>query len=190
MSMSLTIDMASLNATVKQMEEGISRAVRPAAQAAAQVFYDEVCRNVDRINSGVGKSGSNTGNLRRSIYQKYWEARSSKLVATYRVGYNHRTAPHGFLVEFGHISRYAAYLDKRGNWKTAVRKNMRGKKRPSRKASQAVKDAYYVLRPGGPLQIAAQPFIRPAYSAKLEAARKAAIKKFAEVLNTSSEIRQ
>ena len=49
-----------------------------------------------------------------------------------------------------------------------IRPGMAGKKPPSRKAPQAVKDAYYVPL-DTPRQVAAQPFIRNALSKAAEA---------------------
>lgn len=78
---------------------------RPAAQAAAQVFYEET-----KLRAPVGKAprkSSNTGKtiypgaLRDSIYQVYSVDNSSDAVATYHVSWNARKAPHGHLVEFG-----------------------------------------------------------------------------------------
>lgn len=59
-------------------------------------------------------------------------------------------------------------MGKDGNWYTAVRPNMIGKPKPSRKASQSVKDAYYVPLPT-PRQVAARPFIRPAMQKQAQA---------------------
>ena len=69
--------------------------IRPAAQAAAQVFYDQVKRNV----AGLGRI---TGNLDRSIYQAYRDKESGHGKAVYHVSWNMTKAPHGHLVEYGH----------------------------------------------------------------------------------------
>ena len=65
---------------------------RPVAQAGAQVFYAAY----------RAKGPSNTGNLRRSIYQVFSKDNSGGPVAEYHVSWNHSTAPHGFNVEYGH----------------------------------------------------------------------------------------
>lgn len=152
----LAVDLSSLNSMLTEMADAAEAAARPAAQAAAQVLYDEVRRN-------VGAIPQKTGNLGRSIYQVFSQDHSGEGRATYHVSWNHRKAPHGQLVEFGHIQRYASYIGKDGNWYTAVRPESRGKPKPSRRASQAVKDAYYVALPA-PKQVAAKSFVRAAVS--------------------------
>jgi hypothetical protein len=153
----ISVDLSGLHSMLDEMGDEAEAAARPAAQAAAQVLYDEVKRN-------VGSLGRKTGNLYNSIYQAYSEDHSGPGSATYHISWNLRKAPHGHLIEFGHIQRYASYVGKNGQWYTAVRPGMRGKPRPKRRATQAEKDAYYVLRPGGPVQWVAQSFIRKSTS--------------------------
>lgn len=152
---SIKVDLGSLDALLSDKREKVESAVRPAAQAGAQVIYDAVKANVAAI-------GSKSGNLSKSIYQAYSADNSGPGKATYHISWNASKAPHGHLVEFGHIQRYKVYVGKDGKWYTAVRPNMQGKPKPSRRASQAVKDAYYVPLPS-PKQVAARPFIRPAF---------------------------
>lgn len=153
-------------AQINVMEVAVFDAARPAAQAAAQVLYDEVGRNVAKI-------GKKTGNLASAIYQAYSADNSGQGFATYHVSWNARKAPHGGLVEFGHLQRYRYYKGADGKIRPMVRPGMEGKPRPSRRASQAIKDAYYVPLPT-PRQVPAKPFIRPAAS-KFNAAIAAAI---------------
>jgi hypothetical protein len=109
--------------------------VRPAAQAMTQVFYDRVVANV----GGIRKK---TGNLARSIYQAYSKDNSSPTRAVYHVSWNARQAPHGHLVEFGHLMRYEVSFD------------------PETKRFTTHKD-----RPlAAPKHVAARPFLRPALS--------------------------
>jgi hypothetical protein len=150
----LSVNLSSLNAMLGEMGDLAEEAARPAAQAAAQVLADEMLSNVQRIRRV-------TGNLESAIYQVYSKDHSGPGHATYHVSWNHRKAPHGGLVEFGHIQRYVSFVGSDGKWYTAIRSGMRGKRRPARGASQAAKDAYYVTLPE-PKQIAAQPFARPA----------------------------
>ena len=152
----LSVDLGSLNVLMEALGDKADETARPASQAAAQVLYDEVKRNVAALPQ-------KTGNLARAIYQVYSRDNSSPGKATYQVSWNVRKAPHGHLIEFGHIQRYVSYLGSDGNFYTAVRPGMRGKRKPSRNASQSVKDAYYVLLPA-PKQVAAKPFVRPAVS--------------------------
>lgn len=173
-TVNMAVDMGAFNDMISELEEDIQAAVRPAAQAGAQVFYDAVVRNVNAL-------GKKSGNLAGAIYQAYSEENSGPGKATYHISWNASKAPHGGLVEYGHIQRYAVNLAKDGKWYTLVKPSMRGKPKPKRNASQAEKDAYYVLRKGGPRQIAAQPFIRPAFYRQGEAIA-AVEKKFFEVL--------
>lgn len=152
----ISVDLGSLDAMMEQLADKAEESARAASQAAVQVLYDEVKRNVAAIPQ-------KTGNLDRSIYQVFSRKNSAQGKATYQVSWNARKAPHGHLVEFGHIQRYATYMGRDGNYYTAVRPGMRGKKKPNKKASQSVKDAYYVLLPS-PKQVAAKSFVRKAAS--------------------------
>lgn len=156
MSMTISVDTGSLNALMDEISGEVEGAVRPAAQAAAQVLYNEV-------KSNVAKLGKVTGNLERSIYQAYSDDNSNPARATYHISWNHRKAPHGHLVEFGHLQRYRYYKGNDGKIRPMVRPGMDGKPRPKRSASQAEKDAYYVTLPT-PIQIPAKAFVRSAAS--------------------------
>jgi hypothetical protein len=181
-TVTMSVDTLSLDALLNQLGDDLEAAVRPAAQAAAQVFYEEVRSNVRRL-------GRKTGNLYNAIYQAYSESNSGPGKATYHISW--RTsgagirAPHGHLLEYDHIQRYANYIGRDGKWYTAVRPSMRGKKKPSRRASRAVKDAYYVPRKGGPVQVAGKRFIRNAVI-KLPEALAAAERKLYDVLGGRS----
>jgi hypothetical protein len=158
----LRADMSSLAALMEEMGDLAEDLARPASQAAAQVLYDEVKRNVAAI-------AQKTGNLDRSIYQVFSKDNSGPGNATYQVSWNARKAPHGHLVEYGHIQRYVTYMGKNGKFYTAVRPGKKGKvKKPGRKAPQSVKDAYYVPLPT-PKQVAAKSFVRKAASRMPEA---------------------
>lgn len=172
-SITMKLDVASVATFLQTEREKVANAVRPAAQAGSQVLYEEVVKNVAAL-------GRKTGNLAASIYQAFEDRESSPLFPKYRISWNAKKAPHGHLVEYGHIQRYAAYVGKDGKWHTAVRKGAKGKK-PSRRASQAAKDAYYVLRPGGPVQVPAKAFIRRAESKRAAALEAAEKRFFAEV---------
>lgn len=168
----LRVDLSSLNAMLHEMGDVAEAAARPAAQAAAQVLYDEVLKNAQAL-------GQKTGNLASSIYQVYSKDNSGPGFATYHVSWNHRKAPHGGLVEFGHIQRYASYVGKDGMWHTAVRADKRGTPKPKRSASQAIKDEYYVLRSGGPVHWIGKAFVRRAaikFPQAAEAAKAALMK--------------
>lgn len=87
----------SLAEKVKALGKGAEEALRPAAQAGAQVFYDEMRARVP-VAEGV---------LRDSIYQFYLERKSTEARQVYVVGPNKGKAPHWHLVEFGHWQPYA-----------------------------------------------------------------------------------
>ena len=167
----LSVDLSSLHAMLDEMGDAAEAAARPAAQAAIQVIYDEIKRNVAAI-------GHKTGNLDRSIYQVYSERNSGPGYATYQASWNHGKAPHGFWLEFGHIQRYASYVGRDGSWHTAVRPENRGKKAPwvgsgkkgrNRTATQAELDAWFMPRPGGPIQRPGYAYVRRAMGKEGEA---------------------
>lgn len=174
MTVNMAVDLHGFNEMISGLEQDVEAAVRPAAQAGAQVFYEAVLQNVNAL-------GRKTGNLAGSIYQAFSADNSGPGRATYHVSWNARKAPHAGLVEFGHIQRYAVHMAPDGKFYTLVRPSKRGTPKPRRRAGQAEKDAYYVPLPGGPRQVAAQPFMRPAFYKQGEAF--AAVEaKFFEVL--------
>ena len=142
-SFSIRVDLSMLEEALRRDAVACQEAARPAAQAGAQVLYDEVVRNVSRIKR-------HTGNLASSIYQAYSSAKSSPGVATYHVSWNARKAPHGHLVEFGHLQRYEVSYDSK------TRRFTTHKNKPL----------------ALPRQVAARPFVRPA-AAKMPQAEQA-----------------
>ena len=76
----LEFDLEGLTSQVDKLAEVIQGSIRPAAQAAAQVFYDEV-----KLRAGRNKD---SGNLAASIYQKYvtYEG-SERLYARYHISW-------------------------------------------------------------------------------------------------------
>lgn len=144
-SVTFSMDTSGLNQWLDELQAEALAAVRPAAQAGAQVLYDEVKRNVARLKR-------KTGNLDRSIYQAFSPDNSVDGKVTYHVSWNRRKAPHGHLVEFGHLQRYEISFD------------------PNTKRFTTHKD-----RPlAAPKQVAARPFVRPAmakFPQALEAAK-------------------
>lgn len=163
----ISMDLSGLDDLVQEIGDAADAAVRPAAQAAAQVIYEAVKRNAESI-------GKQSGNLSRAVYQAYSQDKSGPSKATYHISWNAKKAPHGHLLEHGYIQRYASYVGKDGNWYTAVKPEHHGRKAPwigtgkngrNRKASQSEKDAWYVMRPGGPVQWLGRAFVRRATSA-------------------------
>lgn len=144
-SFSIAADTSGLEDFLDALGDAADEAVRPAAQAGAQVLYEAVQINVRSI-------GRVTGNLGNSIYQAYSPENSRNgLAAEYHISWNHLKAPHGHLLERGWVQRYAVTIAKGGKWVTRVRPEAQGKPRPKRRASQAEKDAYFMPRPGGPV---------------------------------------
>lgn len=163
---SMAVDTSVLDDLLSQLGEDAEAAIRPMAQAGAQVLYDRVKLNVQAI-------GRETGNLERSIYQAFSPENSQDgQRAQYHVSWNTSKAPHGHLVEYGYMQRYRYYQDNQGNVRPMVRPGMDGKKPPKRRASQAEKNAYYVTLPT-PKQVPGKAFVRSAASS-MSAALKAA----------------
>ena len=155
-SVTFSMDTTGLMQWLNELEAEAQAAVRPAAQAGAQVLYDEVKRNVARLKR-------KTGNLERAIYQAFGPDNSAEGRVTYHVSWNRRKAPHGHLVEFGHLQRYEVSFD------------------PNTKRFTTHKD-----RPlPAPKQIAAKPFVRPAmakFPQALEAAKEELFKRLDQKL--------
>ena len=166
--MTTTIITASLNgfrAALDKVGAEMLDAARPAAYDGSDVILAE-------INSKVASMGQRKGLLHNAIYRVF-ARRSQDDVPIYDVGVNMRKAPHWHLIEYGHWRYYAAKQLPNGDWVTLKRKGAKGKK-PSRKASKAVKDAYYIPLKT-PVWVPARPYLRPAKEAlpkALAAARK------------------
>jgi hypothetical protein len=110
------MDVSSVYAMLDRLEEDAESVIRPAAQAGAEVVYQEARRLVGRSTkphyfygtsykkgseSKDGRYKYNPGHLRDSIYQVYSRDNSSKTVATYHVSWNMKKAPYGLFVERG-----------------------------------------------------------------------------------------
>jgi hypothetical protein len=158
-TVTITADTSGLNRLISGLESMLVEAAPEVAAVGAKVVYDEVKANVAQL-------GRKSGNLDKSIYRVLSEKQSNRATGkiTYHISWNYKKAPHGRLLEWGWIQRYKSYINRAGDWKTLVRPGAKGK-RPSRKASQAVKDAYYVPLEGGPIQRPGYAFIRRAKSA-------------------------
>ena len=190
-TVTMNLDTTGLNSFLNELGDAVSESVRPAAQAGAQVFYDEVQRN-------VAKLGSKSGNLQKAIYQYFVKETSGDLNATYHVSWRKGrgfmdvdgkkvkldAAPHGHLVEFGHKMPYRVVFDKRRNrFITLIRPEMIGKPKPNER-NKAAMDAYYMPWPDGrPRETKPKPFLRPAYYAKQDEAYKAAADKLQQFIS-------
>lgn len=110
MSFNLSIDVRAFESEMEQLAERADKAVRPAAQAGAQVLYD-------RVKVNVASLGRKTGNLDSSIYQAYSADNSNESKAVYHISWNATKAPHGHLVEWGYIKRWQSIMIN-GKWVT------------------------------------------------------------------------
>jgi hypothetical protein len=139
------LDTAAINQWLADLGQDVNQAVRPAAQAGAQVFYDQVHQNISGLRTY-------TGNLKSSIYQTYSEGQSLPQfgVAVYQVSWNSKKAPHGHLLEFGHRVEYVMGTNRiDGTWTPFVRPEYRNRKDvkfPGRRAPAAEKQKFYITR--------------------------------------------
>lgn len=116
---SIAFDFSKLTAKLDNITKAAEKATRPAAQAGAQVFYDEVKGNVregteaqhyfygdaaKKAPKGSKKAHAylfTKGALKRSIYQFHNKRLSTTAKAVYSISWNHREAPYGYMVEYG-----------------------------------------------------------------------------------------
>ena len=100
----MELDLSALTAQLDGIKRTADEAIRPAAQAGAQVYYNEVKLRAKRGNETRYLKGGRTrpaGLLASAIYQVYSKDNSGQDYATYHVSWNKKKAPHGILVEFG-----------------------------------------------------------------------------------------
>ena len=113
-------NMFKLDLNLKGIEKGLDKitvaaqgAVRPAAQAGAQLFYERAKAEAPVSAAGHWFHGTNkkywfdAGSLKDSIYQVYSKGGSAEGKATYEVSFNHTKAPYGFMVLRGTSSAAA-----------------------------------------------------------------------------------
>jgi len=192
----LDFDFGPLLKKIDNLEQVVKESIRPAAKAAAQVFYDEVQARA----LSVGGFG-----LYAAVYQKFVADSAQGVTgesATYHVSWRKQMAktnvkgvksedaglPHstiGFWLEFGRWQRYMALTDKNGEWVTVARPGMANKPKPKRGASQAAKDAYWMPRKGGPVFHAPKSFLRSSYEAKKVEAAQAARDRMNQLIKES-----
>ena len=111
--LTLEFDLSALEKQLDNIEAAVGDAIRPAAQAGAQVFYDEVRTRAPRsekMHFTKGKKQSYApGNLQRAIYQAFDEQESTpNKTASYSISWNKSKAFYGRFVEFG-TKRMPAY---------------------------------------------------------------------------------
>lgn len=103
MSFAIKFDTAALNGQLDQLAKGSAEQARPAAQAGAQVLYEEVKIRAPVMKKPQVRKGKTIqpGALKASIYQVFSKDNSGAGHATYHISWNAKKAPHGHLVEFG-----------------------------------------------------------------------------------------
>jgi HK97 gp10 family phage protein len=124
-SLSISVDLQDIGAELDATAEAIEAAARPAAQAGAQVIYEQARRNAprsERAHLFYGKASRQAppgqkkalafgpyqpGNLQKSIYQAFSKD-STKARAVYDVSWNPRDVPYAYMVEWGTV-RAAAH---------------------------------------------------------------------------------
>lgn len=124
--MAITIDLSGLREMTEAHRAKITAATRPAAQAGAQVIYDEARRLApvsDRSHYFYGTASRDApkgqkkakaygpyapGSLRDAIYQAFSKNNSTAHRAVYHVSWNQKKAPYAWMVELG-TSRAAAH---------------------------------------------------------------------------------
>jgi HK97 gp10 family phage protein len=106
-------DSSGLELQLEALQNKFAKAVRPAAQAGAQVLYDEVRLNAPRSEKAHFTKGKKMsyqpGNLQAAIYQAYNTQDSvTGQLASYTISWNKKKAFYGRFVEFG-TSKMPAY---------------------------------------------------------------------------------
>lgn len=115
--MKIEVDLGDLMDQLDEIGAGLTNeAVRPAAQAGAQVFYDTVRAKAPMARephkSGWKAKGweptlFEPGSLKNAVYQVFSEKQSSEAFATYEISVNHKKAPYWLFVEFGQKKKSA-----------------------------------------------------------------------------------
>lgn len=185
-------DTGSLLAKFDGLEDAMKSAIRKAAGAGAEVFYNEVRHRA--LTIGGSKR------LQEAVYQKFVVDSKGGVLgesATYHISWRKGHSQNnkkgqagegalpsttiGFWIEFGRWQRYMVRTDKNGEWYTVKRPGVTGKP-PGRKASQAQKDAYWMPRKGGPVFHPAKSFLRSGYDAAKDKAVEAAQERMKELI--------
>lgn len=98
-------DFSALGKKLDAITNAAEKATRPAAQAGAQVLYEEVRQRAPisgKPHSTKGKRQTyQPGNLRKAIYQAFADKESGEKNSTYRISWNKKDAFYARFVEFG-----------------------------------------------------------------------------------------
>ena len=104
---SIAFDFSKLAAKLDRFSKIVTQGARPAAQAGAQVFYDEVQQRASTIGTPTSRSAPGSapfvqsGELKAAIYQAFVDKESGYFRATYRISFNKKKAWYGRLLENG-----------------------------------------------------------------------------------------
>lgn len=104
--MRMTFDVAEVEAGLEKLEDQAYKVARSMGVAAGQALRDEAQSNV----------GVKSGKLRSAIYVAYDSKDSTPSLIRYNVSWNHKKAPHGWLVEFGHYRYNVVVMKPDGTW--------------------------------------------------------------------------
>lgn len=110
--LTVDIDLSAINAQIDGIKAKAEAAIRPAAQAGAQVYYEAVLASTPVSKAGHWFHGTSfkktgrkywfeSGSLKKAVYQVYSKDNSSKTHAQYQIAWNHRKVPYGFMVALG-----------------------------------------------------------------------------------------
>jgi HK97 gp10 family phage protein len=108
----LSLNTSGLDGFMAELVAADQESIRPAAQAGAQVFYDQARARVKRTRKAHYFHGRSfrvngtkylfqPGTLQRAIYQVFSKDNSGPGRAAYHVSWNAKEAPYGSMVEFG-----------------------------------------------------------------------------------------
>lgn len=106
------LDTRKLEAALDGIKAKTEAAIRPAAQAGAQVYYDALKAATPVSKKGHYFHGTSfkttgtkywfeSGSLKNAVYQVYSKDSSGPTTAQYQVAWNHRKVPYGFMVASG-----------------------------------------------------------------------------------------
>lgn len=170
-----SVDLSEVFAGLDSLQSAREPIARAMGSAMGNSVRDEAKIRAPVLQPGnAGTDSQRPGLLRDSIYNALDKRRLvlNPSVFRYTVSWNSTKAPHGHLVEFGHEMPYFAFKGGGGLWFTPGVDTADGR-------------AFYTR--DTPYQVAAQPFLAPAFDAKLPTLLATAIgageRKYSEVVN-------
>jgi hypothetical protein len=172
-----TVDISEVTKGLTLLGSAKESLARTMGAAMGNVVRDEAKIRAPVLKPGnEGTDNQQAGLLRDSIYNAYDKRRHilNPNIYRYTVSWNSTRAPHGHLAEFGHWMPYEYAITADGLYTTPLLD------RPQRGTAKGIP------LPGGGIWIDAQPFLGPAFDAKLSSlltvATNAATMRFPEVV--------